>query len=86
MTDLEDTIVALSSASGPGARAVVRLSGPGVLGIVDRVFVADAPLSLERCRREGVVRLPSVKAHSGEKRHGWILEALCHWRSGRRSS
>src|SRR4051794_5441923 len=60
MTDLEDTIVALSSAPGPGARAVVRLSGPGVPEVVDRVFVTDAPLPLERCRREGTVRLPGL--------------------------
>src|SRR5437588_2640966 len=60
MTDLEDTIVALSSAPGPGARAVVRLSGPGALDVVGRVFVADAPLGLERCRREGAIRLPEL--------------------------
>src|SRR5437868_5427810 len=60
MTDLEDTIVALSSAPGPGARAVVRLSGPGVLDVVGRVFVADAPPGLERCCREGAIRLPAL--------------------------
>src|SRR5262249_22369603 len=60
MTDLEDTIVALSSAPGPGARAIVRLSGPGVLDLLGCVFVAEAALTLERGRREGTVRLPGL--------------------------
>src|SRR5437762_12306076 len=62
MTDLEETIVALSSAIGPGARAVVRLSGPQVLAVVGAVFVADSPLVLERGRREGMVRLPGLSS------------------------
>ncbi len=37
----EDTIVALSSAAGPGARAVVRLSGPNARAVVDAVFLAS---------------------------------------------
>ncbi len=60
MTDLEDTIVALSSAPGPGARAVVRLSGPEVLAIVGRVFVSGEPLALARRRHEGTVRLTGL--------------------------
>ncbi len=37
---LDDTIVALSSAPGPGARAIVRLSGTEARAIVDRIFTA----------------------------------------------
>src|SRR3989442_12652078 len=33
----EETIVALSSAPGPGGRAIVRLSGPEALAVVERV-------------------------------------------------
>jgi len=60
MTDLEDTIVALSSAPGPGACAVVRLSGPDVFTVVGRVFVSDEPLALARRRHEGTVRLSGL--------------------------
>jgi len=60
MTDLEDTIVALSSAPGPGARAVVRLSGPEVLAVVGSVFVSDGLLELARRRHEGTVRLAGL--------------------------
>jgi len=41
---LDDTIVALSSAPGPGARAIVRLSGPRTWDIVRRVVRADPAL------------------------------------------
>jgi len=37
--DLEDTIVALSSAPGPGARAIVRLSGAAALRCAATLFV-----------------------------------------------
>ena len=39
----DDTIVAVSSAPGPGARAIVRVSGPEARGVVERVFVAKRP-------------------------------------------
>ncbi len=39
----DDTIVALSSAAGPGARAIVRVSGPETRAVVERVFVANQP-------------------------------------------
>lgn len=35
----DDTIVALSSASGPGARAIVRVSGPNTHAVVERIFL-----------------------------------------------
>jgi tRNA modification GTPase len=37
----DDTIVALSSAPGPGPRAIVRVTGPKAREVVGRVFVAD---------------------------------------------
>ena len=39
----DDTIVALSSAAGPGARAIVRLSGPNARAVVASVFVPHSP-------------------------------------------
>jgi tRNA modification GTPase len=58
---LEDTIVALSSAPGPGARAIVRLSGPQALRIVQTLFhsAADINPALRRLY-EGELRLPGV--------------------------
>jgi tRNA modification GTPase len=41
--DFTETIVALSSAAGPGARAVVRLSGPSALSVAGRVFTLPTP-------------------------------------------
>ncbi len=57
---LEDTIVALSSAAGPGARAVVRLSGPDSLRIVHTVFATALEIEPRRRRwYRGEIRLPS---------------------------
>ena len=39
----EDTIVALSSASGPGARGIVRISGPGTRKVLESVCEFTAP-------------------------------------------
>jgi tRNA modification GTPase len=59
--DVNETIVALSSAPGPGGRAIVRLSGPAALSIADRVFTAAEPLARDQRRRyPGAVRLPDV--------------------------
>ena len=41
--DPSDTIVALSSAPGPGVRAIVRISGPSTTVIVAKVFEGDFP-------------------------------------------
>ena len=38
--DLQDTIVALATPPGIGAIAVIRLSGPEAIAIIDRVFPA----------------------------------------------
>jgi tRNA modification GTPase len=61
--DLNDTIVALSSAAGPGARAVVRLSGPDAFRLASALFSAAEPLAFTRRRLYlGQVRLPGVAA------------------------
>jgi tRNA modification GTPase len=61
--DLNDTIVALSSAPGPGARAIVRLSGPDAFRTVSTVFTGGEPLAFTRRRLfPGHVRLPGVAA------------------------
>jgi tRNA modification GTPase len=61
--DLNDTIVALSSAAGAGARAVVRLSGPDAFRIASSVFVAAGTLAFNRRRLyPGHIRLPDVAA------------------------
>jgi tRNA modification GTPase len=44
LADPQDTIVALSSAPGPGARAIVRLSGPQALVVVAHFFQGNSPL------------------------------------------
>src|SRR5829696_7024217 len=57
MTPLDDTIVALASAPGPGARAVIRLSGPDTHRIVGTVF---DPLPAGRSLAHGRLRLPGL--------------------------
>jgi tRNA modification GTPase len=58
VSDIQDTIVALSSAPGPGGRAVVRLSGPNALGIAFTFFQPTDPPGVARRRYEGALRLP----------------------------
>ncbi|HEX5272954.1 MAG TPA: GTPase, partial [Gemmataceae bacterium] len=60
--DLNDTVVALSSAPGPGARAVVRLSGPDAFRCVSAVFTGDGVAFNRRRLFPGHVRLPGVAA------------------------
>jgi tRNA modification GTPase len=48
--DPQDTIVALSSAPGPGLRAIVRLSGAAAFRIAGTVFTSADPLDLSRRR------------------------------------
>jgi tRNA modification GTPase len=57
MTPLDDTIVALASAPGPGARAVIRLSGPDVHRVVGTVFDA---MPTGRALAPGNLRLPGL--------------------------
>jgi tRNA modification GTPase len=61
LPDLTDTIVALSSAAGPGARAIVRLSGRRALPIAAALcpeFAAPPPGQLTEAR----LRLPAFHA------------------------
>jgi tRNA modification GTPase len=72
MPDLHDTIVALSSAAGPGGRAVVRLSGPDALRLAAAVFTAAGPVPPhERRRHAGTVRLSGVAADLPAELHVW---------------
>jgi tRNA modification GTPase len=57
MTPLDDTIVALASAPGPGARAVVRLSGPDARQVVGTAF---ALIPDGRGMAHGNLRLPGL--------------------------
>ena len=45
---LDDTIVALATASGAGAIAVIRVSGPNAIPIVDKLFKAKSGKTLEQ--------------------------------------
>jgi tRNA modification GTPase len=57
----EDTIVALSSAPGPGMRAIVRLSGSRALAIARTVYHADRDIAPDRRRRyDGHLQLPGL--------------------------
>lgn len=61
--DVADTIVALSSAVGTGARAIVRLSGPESLTLAASVFTAPpAPQPGLRRATEGAVQVPGSAA------------------------
>jgi len=71
VSDIQDTIVALSSAPGPGGRAVVRLSGPNALGIAFTFFQPTDPPGAARRRYEGALRLPDFAS--------WIPASLVVW-------
>jgi tRNA modification GTPase len=59
----DDTIVALATPPGPGARAIVRLSGPEALAAVGALFAPREALAPgRRALVEGSVRLPGVAA------------------------
>src|SRR5262249_31179425 len=75
--DPQDTIVALSSAPGPGARAIVRVSGPAALRIALSAFCPAEPIEPTRRRRyAGQIHLLGLSASlSGD---------LCFW-PGRRT-
>lgn len=45
---LDDTIAAVSSAAGLGARGIVRISGPQALGIAAAIFADDQPAPLDQ--------------------------------------
>lgn len=61
--DLQQTIVALSSAAGPGGRAIVRLGGPEAIPVVQTLFTPDESIQLATRRlHAGQVRLREVAA------------------------
>jgi tRNA modification GTPase len=63
MPHLDDTIAALASAAGPGARAIVRVSGPQTLAVVASVFHPAAALEPKRrCLVEGELHVTEVAA------------------------
>jgi tRNA modification GTPase len=72
----DDTIVAVSSAPGPGARAIVRVGGPGARQVIERVFHPNAPAKRGRYLVPGAVTLSGV--HSS-------LPATLYFFSGPRS-
>jgi tRNA modification GTPase len=57
---IHDVIVALSTASGPGGRAVVRLSGPDAAKVVAPVFQPEIPTFTGRLLIEGGLHLPGI--------------------------
>jgi tRNA modification GTPase len=59
--DIEDTIVALSSAQGPGGRAIIRLSGSSSLTYALAFFTSDEPVATSSRRRyAGNLKLSGV--------------------------
>jgi tRNA modification GTPase len=59
--DPNDTIVALSSAVGPGARAVVRLTGRDAIRIALTRFAPTLPIDASRRQlHPGTIRLPNI--------------------------
>ena len=63
LPDLDDTIVALASASGPGARAILRLSGKAAAKIARTIMPAfEREPALGRQWRQVTIVLPGVHA------------------------
>jgi tRNA modification GTPase len=70
--DPEDTIVALSSDPGPGARAIIRLSGPAAVACVTRLFTsADSVVATRRRRYVGQVTLAGVHSPLPAELYVW---------------
>ena len=70
--DPQDTIVALSSAPGPGARAVVRLSGPDALRCALTFFSSREPIAKDQRRwYEGELLLPELASPLPADLHYW---------------
>jgi tRNA modification GTPase len=58
----QDTIAALSSAPGPGGRAVVRLSGPRAAALAAPLFGLPADAPVRRTLHQGALALDGVAA------------------------
>src|SRR5947207_1160767 len=61
ISDIQDTIVALSSAPGHGGRAIVRLSGPHAFQISFTFFRPTDHTGTVRPRYPGFLRLPEFQ-------------------------
>jgi tRNA modification GTPase len=73
VTDPQDTIVALSSAPGPGGRAIVRLSGPNSIEVATQVFHSDPRLTPnERAFYPGEIRLPNLHSPIPVEIYIWL--------------
>jgi tRNA modification GTPase len=60
---IRDTITALSTSPGAGARAIVRISGPASFSVLGSFFSATQPLVAgQRALLSGQLRLPNVAA------------------------
>ncbi len=68
----QDTIVALATAAGPGARAIVRLSGPSSAAAVRAVFAPAEQVPPPRNRfLDGQVSLPGVASPLPAQLYFW---------------
>jgi tRNA modification GTPase len=74
--DVANTIVALSSAAGAAARAIVRVSGPAAREIAARVFQPNSTRFPARGAHAGALQLPGLHA---------LLPAQVHIFTGPRS-
>ncbi len=76
---LDDTIAALASAAGPGARGIVRMSGPGIAGVLKRLFVPDDLSRFTRLRVAACHR-GSFLLHDGRAN---LQATLYYWPTSR---
>jgi tRNA modification GTPase len=58
MHSLDDTIAAIATAPGGAARGIVRISGPDAIAIVEKVFSANPPTTLQSLR--AATRIPGM--------------------------
>jgi tRNA modification GTPase len=72
LPQLEDTIVALASAPGPGARAIVRLSGAAALKAISAIFLSSEPIQPNQRRvYSGRIELPALTVPLPVDLHYW---------------
>lgn len=73
--DFTATIVALSSAPGPGGRAIIRLSGPDALTIARRMFTSQTEISADAAMPRGCyagqISLPAVPSPLPAELYVW---------------
>lgn len=70
--DFDDTIVALATPPGPAGRAIVRVSGPQSLAIVQQIFTPAAPVPLDqRALTPGNIRLVGVHSPLPAELYSW---------------